>query len=158
SFFERLFKRVDTSRRRGLIVASRIAFLAYQRWLEPHMIRCYRPQLILSTRCMIIDPAIYSDIYSAPLRRFSLEQKMLALRRLVGLSFRALYIFLETPARVALDRIHQRIAQLPGFERQPREYWLHLHESEPILQRLGDRFAEALDVARRMAKFDLVRI
>ena len=61
-------------------------------------------------------------------------------------------------AQVALERIHQRIAKLPGFERQPREYWLHLHENETILRRLGDRFAEALGVARKMATFDLVRI
>lgn len=158
NFFERLFKRVDGTRRRALIGASRLAFIGYQRWLEPHMIRRYQPKLILSTRCMIIDPAIYGDIYSTALTRFSLERKMLALRRFSGLPFRDLYLFLETPARVALDRIHCRIANTPGFEHQPREYWLHLHESEPVLRRLGDRFAEALEVARTLAPFDLVRI
>lgn len=156
--FERLFKRVDESRRRALIGASRLAFIGYQRWLEPQMIRRYRPRLILNTRCMIIDPAIYSDIYSAALRRFSLERKMVALRRFSGLPFRDVYVLLETPAQVALDRIHCRIAKTPGFERQPREYWLHLHESEPVLRRLGERFAEALEVARSLADFDLVRI
>jgi thymidylate kinase len=157
-FFEDFFRRADASRRRGLISASRAAFIAYQRWLEPHMIRRHRPKLVLNTRCLIIDPAIYGDFYWPRLRRVPLERKMRAFGRFSGLPFRDLYFFLRTPADVAIARIHRRIANTPGLECQPREYWLHLHESEAILGRLGDRFAEALAIARRMAQFDLVEI
>jgi thymidylate kinase len=158
NFFERLFRRVDTTRRRWLIGASRIAFIAYQRWLEPYMVRRYQPALILSTRCMIIDPAIYGDIYWPALSRVSLRQKIDAFRRLSGLPFRDLYIFLRTPAAVALERIHRRIDQTPGLDQQPREYWLHLYESEAILTKLGDRFAAALAIARSISAFDIVEV
>jgi len=155
---ERVFCRVDASRRRGLIGLSRIAFIAYQRWLEPHMIRRFQPALVLNTRCMIIDPAIYSDIYWPTLSRFSLKRKIVAFHRFSGLPFRDLYVFLRTPAAVALDRIHRRVAQTPGLAQQPREYWLHLHESEAILARLGACFEEALEVAHGLAAFDIVEV
>jgi len=158
NFFERLFRRVDASRRRWLIGATRIAFIAYQRWLEPYMVRRYQPALILSTRCMIIGPAIYGDIYWPTLRRVSLRQKIASFRRFSGLPFRDLHVFLRTPAAVALERIHRRIVQTPGSEQQPREYWLHLHESEEILTKLGDRFAEALAIARTISAFDVVEV
>jgi len=155
---ERVFCRVDASRRRALIGLSRIAFIAYQRWLEPHMIRRFQPALVLNTRCMVIDPAIYCDIYWPTLSRFSLKQKIAAFHRFSGLPFRDLYVFLRTPAAVALDRIHRRIAQTPALAQQPREYWLHLHESEAILARLGGRFEEALNVAQGLAGFDIVEV
>jgi hypothetical protein len=155
---ERVFCGVDASRRRALIGLSRIAFIAYQRWLEPHMIRRFRPALVLNTRCMIIDPAIYCDIYWPTLSRFSLKRKIAAFHRFSGLPFRDLYVFLRTPAAVALDRIHRRVAQTPALAQQPREYWLHLHESEAILARLGGRFEEALEVARSFTGFDIVEV
>jgi thymidylate kinase len=158
NFVERAFCRVDASRRRRLIGLSRIAFIGYQRWLEPHMIRRFQPVLVLNTRCMIIDPAIYCDIYWPTLSRFSLKQKIAAFHRFAGLPFRDLYVLLRTPAAVALDRIHRRVAQTPDLAQQPREYWLHLHESEAILARLGRRFEEVLEVARGLAGFDIVEV
>jgi hypothetical protein len=158
NLFESVFRRVDASRRRGLIGLSRIGFIWYQRWLEPHMVRRYQPALVVSTRCMIIDPAIYCDIYWPTLGRFSLKRKIAAFHRLSGVPFRDLYVFLRTPPGIALDRIHRRIGQTPGLAQQPRDYWLHLHESEPILARLGGCFEEALRVARSIAAFDLVEI
>jgi thymidylate kinase len=158
NFVERVFRRVDASRRRGLIGLSRIAFVGYQRWLEPHMIRRFQPVLVLNTRCMIIDPVIYCDIYWPTLSRFSLKQKIAAFHRFAGLPFRDLYVLLRTPAAVALDRIHRRVAQTPDLAQQPREYWLHLHESEAILARLGRRFEEVLEVARGLAGFDIVEV
>ena len=156
--FERFFRRVDASRRRSLIGLSRIAFIAYQRWPEPHLIRKLRPSVVLSTRCMIIDPSIYCDIYWPTLKRFSLRQRMRAFQQLSGVPFRDLYIFLRTPASVALERIHRRVAQTPSLKEQPREYWLHLHESESILARLGSRFDEAFAVARTLADFEVLDV
>ena len=156
--FERFFRRVDASRRRSLIGLSRIAFIAYQRWLEPYLIGKYRPSVVISTRCMIIDPSIYCDIYWPRLKRISLGQRMRAFQQFSGVPFRDLYIFLRTPASVALERIHRRVAQTPLLKDQPREYWLHLHESESILARLGTRFDEAFAVARTLADFEVLDV
>jgi hypothetical protein len=70
--FERTFRRADATGRRGIIGASRLAFIVYQGWLEPHLVHKFRPTLLLSTRCMILDPAIYGALYWPPLGRLSL--------------------------------------------------------------------------------------
>jgi len=158
-FFESLFKRVDASKQRTWIGMSRILFVLYQGWLEPHMIRTYHPDLVVNTRCMIIDPAIYSGLYYPWIgSRLSLEQKLRLARLFSRLSFRDLYIFLDTPASVAMERIYKRIARAPGYESQPREYWLHLHEKEAILIHLGEKFRETLALAQKMAPFKVVEI
>ena len=156
--FEKFFHRVDASRRRSLIGLSRIAFIAYQRWLEPYLIGKYRPSVVLSTRCMIIDPTIYCDIYWPTLKRFSLRHRMRAFQQFSGVPFRDLYIFLRTPASVALERIHRRVSQTPGLKEPPREYWLHLHESESTLARLGTHFEEAFAVARTLANLEVLDV
>jgi thymidylate kinase len=156
--FERAFKRVDALKYPGLIGATRLAFIAYQGWLEPHLVREYRPSVVIATRCMIVDPAIYSAVYSPALSRVSIDRRLKAFVRLSRLPFRDLYVFLRTPAEVAMERIHARIARLPGAELYPREHWLHLHEHKAILRRIGDAFPDALGAARKLADFKLVEI
>jgi thymidylate kinase len=155
SGFERAFKRVDATRNRALIGATRLAFIAYQGWLEPHLVREYRPAVVIATRCMIVDPAIYSAVYSPVLSGISLERRLKAFARLARLPFRDLYVFLRTPAAAAMERIHARIARLPGAELYPRERWLHLHEQEAIFNGIGDA---ALEAARKLAEFKVVEI
>jgi len=155
---ERTFRGADATKRRLPIGLSRLAFIHYQGWLEPAMERRHRPALVISTRCMIIDPSIYSVVYAPALARYGLEQKLELFRRVSRLPFRDLYVFLKTPAEVAMHRIAARIAKLPGYDREARDYWLHLHEREPVLRGLGEAFAQALAEARRLAAFDLVEI
>ncbi len=151
-FFESLFKRVDATRSRARIGMSRVLFVLYQGWLEPYMIRAYRPDLVVNTRCMILDPAIYTSFYYPWIEgRMSLLQKLRAARWLSRLPFRDLYIFLRTPATMAMERIRRRIGREPGFEDSSREHWLHLHEEEAILEDLARRFDRALAAARTLA-------
>jgi thymidylate kinase len=158
-FFESFFKYVDATKKRSWIGMSRILFVLYQGWLEPYMIRKYGPDLVINTRCMIIDPAIYSHLYYPWLgNRLSLKQKLQVARFLSRLPFRDLYIFLNTPAQIAMERIYKRIAKEPGYESQSREYWLHLHEQEVILNQLGERFRETLIVAQKMVPFKVIEI
>jgi len=157
-YFEKLFHRVDASWRRSLIGLSRIAFIAYQRWLEPYLIGKYRRSVVLNTRCMISDPTIYCDIYWPALKQFSLRRRMRAFQQFSGVPFRDLYIFLRTPASVALERIHRRVSQTPGLKEQPREYWLHLHESESILARVGTHFEEEFAAARTLAALEVLEV
>lgn len=63
NFIENLFKRVDGTKKRSWIGLTRLFFVFFQGWLEPFMIRRYHPELVVTTRCMIIDPAVYSDFY-----------------------------------------------------------------------------------------------
>jgi len=155
---ESTFKRADATRRRGIIGATRLAFIRYQGWLEPHLVTRFRPQLVLGTRCMIIDPAIYSEIYAPSLARLSLERRLRLFRRYSGLPFRDLYVVLRTPADVAMARIQARLAKLPAATPPAREHWLHLHEQEPILRELASRFDDALTTARRLSPFELVQV
>ena len=157
-FVETAFKRADATRRRLPIGATRLAFMRWQGWLEPHMIRRFQPDVLLGTRCMVVDPAVYAEIYLPTMARWSLARRLRAFRYWSGLPLRELYVFLHTPARVALLRIHGRIARLPGYAEASREHWLHLHEEEATLARLGARFEAALAAARTLGKFELVTI
>jgi thymidylate kinase len=157
-FFETLFRRADETRRRAAIGLSRLLFIRWQGSLEPYMERAFRPDVVLGTRCMILDPAIYSGVYAGRLARASLEAKLGAFRRLSRLPFRDLYVLLRTPADAAMRRIHGRIAKERGFDPGPRERWLHLHEDEAILRDLGRRFDEALTAAARLARIAVIEI
>ncbi len=158
-FFERLFRLADATRRRSWIGLSRILFVLCQSVVEPALIRRHRPDLILGTRCMVLDPAIYSGVYFPWLDgRLSLTRRLRAVRLVCRLPLPDVYILLRTPPSEAMERIHRRIARDHGEEPLPREHWLHLHEEESTLGRLGRRFDEALVEARKLAPIDVVEI
>jgi len=60
-FFEGLFKKVDATKKRQWIGMTRLLFVLFQGWLEPFMIKRYQPELVMTTRCMVVDSTIYSD-------------------------------------------------------------------------------------------------
>ncbi len=158
-FFERLFKKVDLTKKRGWIGLTRVLFVLFQGWLEPYMIRRYNPDLVMTTRCMVIDSAIYTDFYYPSLsRRMTIEGKLKLARKLSRLPFRDLYFLLDTPIPTALARIYKRISDEHPEILYGRDYWLHLHENETSLQQLDQKFREVLRVARRTADFRTVDI
>jgi len=157
-FFESLFKKVDRTKKRYLIGLSRIIFVLYQNWLEPLMIRKFSPRIVLSTRCMIIDSAIYSGFYYPALQRIPIDRRFKFISRCTKLPFRDLYFFLETPINEAIERIHRRIAQEQGDYLLNREYWLHLHENQQTLTVLAQNFRQGLADAQRLNCFHVVEI
>jgi hypothetical protein len=48
--FENLFKRIDATKKRQWIGLTRLVFVFFQGWLEPYMIKKYRPRLVMTTR------------------------------------------------------------------------------------------------------------
>jgi len=158
-FFEDLFKRADATKKRQWIGMTRILFVLFQGWLEPYMIKRYHPVAVVTTRCMIIDSAIYSDFYYPWIsRKLSVEGKLRLIRQYSRLPFRDLYFFLVTPIEVALERIYRRISDDHPEISYGRDYWLHLHEHEESLQTLDRKFRETLHVAQRMAPIKIVEI
>jgi thymidylate kinase len=158
-FIERLFKKVDATKRREWIGLTRVLFVLFQGWLEPYMIRRYHPDVVMTTRCMLIDSAIYTDFYYPSLsRRMTVERKLNLARKLSRLPFRDLYFFLDTPIPTALARIHKRISDEHPEISYGRDYWLHLHENETSLQELDQKFRLVLRVARGTADFRTVDI
>jgi thymidylate kinase len=150
---------VDATKRREWIGLTRVAFVLFQGWLEPYMIRKYHPDVVMTTRCMVIDSAIYSDFYYPSLsRRMTIEGKLKLARKLSRLPFRDLYFLLDTPIPTALARIHKRISADHPEMSYGRDYWLHLHENETSLQQLDQKFKEVLRVARRTADFRTIDI
>ena len=158
-FFEGLFKRVDATKKRQWIGLSRLFFVLFQGWLEPHMIKKYCPDLIMTTRCMVIDSAIYSDFYYPGIsRRMTIERKLKLTRQYSRLPFRDLYFFLDTPIRMAIERIYKRISNDHPEATYGRDYWPHLHEHEESLRLLDQKFRETLRVAQKKAVFKIVEI
>ncbi len=158
-FIEGLFKKVDATKRREWIGLTRVLFVLFQGWLEPYMIRRYHPDVVMTTRCMVIDSAIYSDFYYPSLsRKMTIEGKLKLARNVSRLPFRDLYFLLDTPIQTALTRIYKRISDDHPEISYGREYWLHLHENETSLQLLDQKFREALHAARQMAFFETVVI
>jgi len=157
-FFESLFKKADRTKKRNLIGLSRIIFVLYQNWLEPFMIRKFSPKIVLGTRCMIIDLAIYAGFYYPTLQRAPLDRRLKFISRWIKLPFRDLYFFLETPINEAIERIHRRISQVHGDYLLNREYWLHIHENQPILNVLAQGFRQGLVTAQRLKSFHVVEI
>ena len=114
-FFESLFRRVDATKKRQWIGLTRLLFVLFQGWLEPYMIKKYRPELVMGTRCMVIDSAIYSDFYYPWIsRRMATESKLRYAQLCSRLPFRDLYFFLDTPIEAAMERIYQEDLRRPS--------------------------------------------
>ena len=159
NFFEGLLKRVDATKKRKWIGLTRLLFVFFQGWLEPYMIKKYHPDLVMTTRCMIIDSAVYSDFYYPSIsRKMGIADKLKHTQQYSRLPFRNLYFFLHTPIQAAMERIHKRISDDHPEISYGRDYWLHLHEHEESLQLLDQRFRETLRVAQRMVPFKIVEI
>jgi thymidylate kinase len=157
--FEDLFRRVDSTKKRGWIGLSRLLFVAFQGWLEPYMNKRYHPDLILTTRCMIIDSAVYCDFYYPFLsRKLTIPGKLKLAQQTSRLSFRDLYVYLDTPIETAMARIHKRISDDHPEITYGRDYWLHLHEHEDSLKRLDLRFRETLTFAQSRNRFEIIEI
>jgi thymidylate kinase len=158
-FFESLFKRIDATKRRQWIGLTRLLFVFFQGWLEPYMINKYRPGLVMTTRCMIIDSAIYGDFYYPWIsQRIAIESKVRLAQQYSRLPFRDLYFFLDTPIETAMERIYKRISDGHPEITYGRDYWLHLHEHEESLRELDRKFRGTLIIAQRMAPFKVVEI
>jgi thymidylate kinase len=157
--FESLFKRIDATKKRQWIGLTRLLFVFFQGWLEPYMIKRYRPELVVGTRCMIIDSAIYSDFYYPWIsQRMAIENKLRFAQLYSRLPFRNLYFFLDTPIEAAMERIYRRISDDHPEITYGRNYWLHLHEHEESLRFLDQKFRETLQVAQTKALFKIVEI
>jgi thymidylate kinase len=159
NFFEGLFKRVDATKKREWIGLTRLLFVFFQGWLEPYMIKKYHPDLVMTTRCMIIDSAVYSDFYYPSIsHKMGIADKLKRTQQYSRLPFRDLYFFLHTPIQTAMERIHKRISDDHPEISYGRDYWLHLHEHEESLRLLDQKFRETLQVAQRMVPFKIVEI
>lgn len=157
--FEDLFKKIDATKKRQWIGLTRLFFVFFQGLLEAYMAKRYHPDLIMTTRCMIIDSAIYSDFYYPVIsQKMSVEAKLKLCQLYARLPFRDLYFFLDTPIQTAMARIYKRIAGDHPEITYGRDYWLHLHEHEGSLQLLDQKFRDTLDVARKMDSFRIVEI
>lgn len=158
-FFETLFKKVDATKKPQWIGLTRLLFVFFQGWLEPYMIRKYQPDLIMTTRCMVIDSAVYSDFYYPFIsEKMTIEAKLKFSQQYSRLPFRDLYFFLDTPIQTAMARIYKRISEDHPEVSYGRDYWLHLHEHEGSLQLLDQKFRDTLNVAQKMASFGIVEI
>ena len=158
-FFETLFKKVDATKKRQWIGLTRLLFVLFQGWLEPYMIKRYRPELVMGTRCMVIDSAIYSNFYYPWIsRRIATESKLRYARFCSRLPFRDLYFFLDTPVEAAMERIFRRISDDHPEITYGRDHWLHLHEHEESLRFLGQKFRETLHMAQAKTPFKIVEI
>ncbi len=123
------------------------------------MIRTFRPDVVMTTRCMVIDSAIYSDFYYPFLtRKATIEGKLKLARKVSRLPLRDLYFLLDTPIPIALARIYKRISADHPEIVYGRDYWLHLHENETSLRVLDRKFRETLHAARQAADFRTVVI
>jgi len=149
TFFEILFRKVDHTRQRVLIGWTRILFVTYAAFMERWMVRRFKPEVVLTSRCPILDPAIYQEVYYPGLsRRMTLQRRMEMTRLLTRVPPRTGYFFLRTPIPVAMDRILRRIERLYPTSLMHREYWLHLHENPHALQIIAQRLDRALSLAR----------
>jgi thymidylate kinase len=159
NFFERLFKRIDATKERQWIGLTRLLFVFFQGWLEPYMIKKYRPELVMTTRCMIIDSVIYGDFYYPWIsRRVAIETKLRLAQQYSRLPFRDLYFFLNTPIDAAMERIYKRISDDHPEITYGRDYWLHLHEHEESLRELDRKFKETLMIAQERVPSKIVEI
>jgi len=158
-FFEDLFKKVDATKKRQWIGLTRLLFVFFQGWLEPYMIKKYHPELVMATRCMVIDSAIYSDFYYPLIsEKMTTERKLRLTQKYSRLPFRDLYFFLDTPIQLAMERIYKRISDDHPEITYGRDYWLHLHEHEESLRLLDKKFRQTLKVAQNKALFKIVEI
>jgi len=149
-FFEKLFARADRTKSRMLIGQTRILFIVYLAAMESWMVRRFSPQVVLSSRCPILDSAVYEEFYyPVTTRHLDLEQRLEMSRIVTRLPPRSGYFHLLTPVPLAMDRIYKRIQRLYSPSLVTRDYWLHLHENPPVLHRISQRIETALFIVRK---------
>ena len=148
---ELMLRRADATGQRWRVALSRRRYLRFITGMEQQMVRRFAPELLLTARCPVLDPAVYAEFYLPTTARVLSLQARLSIAALASpVPPRDLYLFLDTPAKVAMARIMDRLEQLNAArEESGREHWLHLHERADVLARLSAQLRRGLELLRR---------
>lgn len=152
-FYQRLLKAVDalhasadkTENMRNILWVNALHVALQGRVIEPGLIKAIKPDIVLTSRDYIIDPAVYASVYAPTYCSQNLKRKIRHMQRFTGLSFRDAVFLLTVSPEEAVQRIERRIAQeklKPGVAE--REKWRHLHENVATLGLLQQGYYAAL--------------
>lgn len=129
------------------------------RVIEPGLIKKAKPDILLTSRDYIIDPAVYTSVYAPKYSAQNMVRKIKHMQRITGLSYRDVVFLLTVPPDVAMKRIEQRIAKEklnPGAAE--REKWLHVHEEPETLGNLQSGYFNALKIIQALSEKTQIEI
>lgn len=115
------------------VPAVQVVFILLQRFVEPYMERKYEPDLIINSRCMLIDPTVYASFYAPKFNNLPIDRRLEIMQKISGAELRDLYFYFNVSIDVALQRMNELIAM------QQRS---HPHETRKIMARLQQGFEE----------------
>jgi hypothetical protein len=149
-FVEWMIARADhTPPRRLWVGLTQALFVLMQRFVEPYMERRYSPDLIINSRCMVVDPAVYLRYYCPPLGKLPVDKRLKMAQTISGAKLRDLYFLFEISTDVALQNITRY------NERIQRS---HPHETRKTIEMLQQEFEDVMRWAAMYPDVKIVRV
>lgn len=128
------------------VTANAVNVILQGRVIEPTVIDRVRPDLVLGTRDLLIDPSVYAIFYSPILGKRDMDTRISFFQKLTGAEVRDVIFFLTVPPDEAVSRINKRIADESRGATTDRSKWRHMHEHADYLDQLQNEYYDALDV------------
>lgn len=161
SLVDRIHGFIDRYQNKTLVLLVNTFRVAVQgRIVEPRMINLYSPDVVVSTRDLIIDSAVYQVFYTPKELLRPAQQRINRAKMISGSPYRDLIVLLTVDPSEAVHRIERRIEE--EKQKAPvtqRIHWVHLHENEAALQLLQAEYYGVLQLVRerhptRIAEID----
>lgn len=161
SLVDKLHAFVDRYQNKALVLLVNTFRVTIQgRIVEPRMIIHNKPDVVVTTRDLITDSAVYQVFYAPKKLLPPAPQRIDRAKRISGSPYRDLIVFLTVDPDEAVRRIERRIeeekSRLPIGQ---RPHWVHLHENTGAIQLLQAEYYEVLPIIRwrhptRVAEID----
>lgn len=130
----------------GLVQAL---FVLMQRGIEPYMERKYKPDLIMNSRCVIIDPSVYVSYYYPAFKSMPVPKRLDVMQKISGAKFRDLYFLFEVSTNVAMQRITEYNEKIQRS---------HPHETRQTIVSLQQEFEDVMRLVALMPDVEIIRI
>lgn len=132
------FDRLGSRTAVGLV---NVAYARVWRSVEAWAVARYRPDVVLSGRCSVLDGAAYAPFYFGATRALDPARRLATSARIGGAAPPDLRFLLEVDGPVAHARILDRIAKERAVGVDDRQKWTHMHETPDELTAIGRELA-----------------
>lgn len=157
---DRLHGLADRRRSRtSILIVNSLRVALQGRIVEPGLVRRHRPDLIVTTRDLITDSAVYQVFYTPRQLLRPIPERIARAKRVSGTAYRDLILFLTVDPQEAMRRIEKRIeeekAKAPEIT---RAHWLHMHENQKAILLLQAEYYQVIPYVRRQNPTRIIEV
>lgn len=137
---------VRSQNKNAVLLAQAAYVLLQTRVIEPSMIRRYKPDVVIGARDMLVDPAVYANLYAkGTLGSQSINNRIQTMHKITGTPYRQSITLLTAEPRTALEKIKNQMMENTEGGRKRLHY---VHETEEHLTYLSQSYRQVLRVLR----------